>query len=119
MIPLLYLALVPPLWATTPVGSGSTGDSGDTGTAGTTSGSGDTGTAGTAGTTGAPTGPDTGTTPDTGTAPTTPGGSGAQAVGVSAAELAGEVGGCHCDAQGSPLSSSWLLLLWMLRRKLR
>ena len=134
MIPLLYLALVPPLWAISPAGSGSTGGSGSPGQPGSTTGSGDTGTTTTTGTgTGTGTSTSTSTSTDTGATGTTadpidtgatgtaslPGGSGASPRGPSAAELAGEVGGCHCDLGGSPLSSSWLVLLWMLRRKLR
>ena len=113
MIPILYLALWRPAWSVPSGATAATGTTGHTGApqttvdtngsdtggaAGSDTGGVDTGSADTAG--GDTASPDTGSSADSGVP-----------VGVSAASLAGEVGGCHCDNAGRPLQHGWFLWL--------
>jgi len=84
--------------------TGASGDTGDTGDTGSVMGTGGTGDTGIAVDTDTPT--DTGTTTDTDTDK-------GPDVGPSAAELAGEEGGCGC-ASGAPGGAAWLVLLPLL-----
>ncbi len=94
--------------------TGATAGSGDTGSDGETAETGDTGSVGVPGATA-----DTGTGTETGTGVDTGTGKGPD-VGPSAAELAGEEGGCGC-ASGASGGAAWLaslpLLLGLFRRR--